>query len=167
MNCIYCGKEVKGNIRKDCDVICGHCAMRLVGRIRKLEEESGIEIKNSEDMRKAEEIIEQKEMNYTGKDLREARKKKSLSQASLAFLLLTTPAYISQMESGAKPLNLKAIEFIKKQKIKKKKISKGFTTQGANLVNSKQLKINKLQKQELLHLQEELQNLKSGGKHGK
>jgi len=46
MNCIYCGKEVKGNIRKDCDIICRRCTMRLVKYIQGLEREFKTEIKN-------------------------------------------------------------------------------------------------------------------------
>ena len=65
MNCIYCGREVKGNLRKDCDIICGRCAMRLVKYIQGLEKEFKVEIKNKRqamalEQKRAESAVERR-----------------------------------------------------------------------------------------------------------
>jgi len=70
MNCIYCGREVKGNLRKDCDIICGRCAMRLVKYIQGLEKEFKVEIKNKKqvmalEQKRAESAVEGRKFEKT------------------------------------------------------------------------------------------------------
>jgi len=71
IRCYICGREVKGNIRKDCEVICGRCAMRLVKYIQGLEKEFKTEIKSKKqamtfEQKRAEKAVEKRKMASKG-----------------------------------------------------------------------------------------------------
>jgi len=74
-------------------------------------------IRNAKDYRYALELRDekkkQKEDKNSSEALVEARKKGGFSQKSIAEYLGCSVQYLSKMENGCKPLNTKAIEFLK------------------------------------------------------
>lgn len=117
-NCIYCGKDLsKWNLNFTRDIICDTCTQRKCLGIENLERASNIDIAN----RKSFEVACEKHENNTsmeglGSELKELRKRKGFSLGAVAVRLGISSSYLSKMESGCKPLSLKALELLEGEK---------------------------------------------------
>lgn len=111
---MYCSEEVKGNLDPARRVVCGHCTLRMVLYVRNLEEETGIKIVDSTHYALASTRRRtKKERINLSKELESARKSRGWSLRQLADYLELGHTYVTRMEQGVKPLNQKALEFIK------------------------------------------------------
>ena len=52
--CSYCGREVKGNVRQDAEIICSYCALRRVAWLQKTEKKLKLEIKTKKELEEIE-----------------------------------------------------------------------------------------------------------------
>jgi len=131
-HCSECGQSIYDNVEAGGDILCSTCIAKKVGRVENLEERFGNEIKtgrfstpmeskykpmgiirNKEDYQLAMELEKEEAMDrITGKALEKARKRKKLSQKTLAIYLGVSPGNLCQQEKGLIPLTTKALAFI-------------------------------------------------------
>ena len=130
IQCSECGESIYANVSQDLDVECENCTENKIIDIEQLEKEVGGElrrlrkkskknkeslgiIRNKKDYELALFLLEKKKEKGASEQLLEARKKMGFSQKTLANYLGCSPNYLCEMEKGRKPLNIKAMEFIK------------------------------------------------------
>ena len=96
-------------------VTCARCTQAKVNFIRMLERETRIEIRNTMEYQDA--LLswkEKKKAKTLNKKLKELRKKKGWSLRSMAAELETSVKYLSEMESGRKPLSKRALRLLER-----------------------------------------------------
>lgn len=131
--CCECMQPIYDNVDKNREVICSDCTQMKIVSIRSLEGEFKYSIRKFQSKKRkrrkkplgiirrkkdyvfASHIQKAKEdkEKITNKELVEARKKRGLSQQTLAVYLGCSKHYLSMMEKARKPLNKKALKFIK------------------------------------------------------
>jgi len=129
-NCSECGEPIYASVSKHSDVVCEHCTENKVADIEQLEQEVGAElrrlrkkskkneeslgiIRNKNEYGLALRLLKKKKEKTANEQLLEARKKQGLSQKALANYLGCSSNYLCEMEKRRKPLNQKAIQFLK------------------------------------------------------
>ncbi|MFC2164054.1 helix-turn-helix domain-containing protein [Acidobacteriota bacterium] len=154
--CRKCGEPIYSNVESSWKPTCFKCTARRVEEVRKLEKEFGHKIRerrrksrkgkkvkkedeplgiirNAKDYQYALELQEKKkeddQAKWSPEELVEARKKGGLSQKTLAEYLECSASYLNMMEKGGKPLNTKALDFIR-EGIKFKKREKCALKEG-------------------------------------
>jgi len=130
IHCCECGAAIYSSASKHSDVVCKHCTENKVANIEQLEKEVGAElrrlqkkpkkngeslgiIRNKKDHELALCLLKRIKEKIANEGLLEARKEKGFSQKALANYLGCSPNYLCEMEKGRKPLNKKAIAFLK------------------------------------------------------
>jgi DNA-binding transcriptional regulator YiaG len=109
--CDRCSEPIYENVSADRRITCWKCTDIKVQNIKRLEEETKIEVNKSSDLgsisakKKLDTLLE------PGKRLLNTRKEMGFSRAKLAIFLGVSINYLRKMENGLKPLNRKALGF--------------------------------------------------------
>lgn len=85
---------------------------KRVNIVRYLERETGQNFRSTDDFKKKMECYFIGQGKMQGADLRKIRKEKGWGQKTLADYLKISRVYLAQMESGRKPLNRGAVNFL-------------------------------------------------------
>jgi DNA-binding transcriptional regulator YiaG len=114
MECLICGAKPEG-YKPAGDFICPSCTAKIVMKIRALENSTNISITSTAALELAKKRADKKEKSRLNSELKKIRKAKGWSAQNTALLLGVSRQYLNQMESGAKPLNTKALRLIQGQ----------------------------------------------------
>ena len=137
--CAECGGVIYDNIEAGAEVVCGTCTAKKVARVEWLERQVGRRVKrerinnpietkhkwepksyafgtirNKDDYELAQ-VFESERLRrggVSGEALEKARKRRGISQKTLAVYLRVSPNNLCQQEKGHIPLTIKALDFI-------------------------------------------------------
>ena len=114
--CSYCGKDLrKWNVDPLSTLVCDDCTRKLVGRVKFLEKETGIDIVDTTHFYLAVEAYGEKRRRNLSQDLKKVRNERGWSLRRLADHLGIHHSYVSLMENGRKPLSEKALAFMEEE----------------------------------------------------